>query len=236
VILTRVLPGPAESLDLDDPASRERLLELYSPPERAWVRLNLVASISGSAAGTDGTSETLTSPSDRRILGVIRELSDVVVVGAASVRAEGYRVPQRSRLAVVTASGDLSGHRLAPDDLSRVIVLCAASASGRARASLPGAKVITVVADGDRIASAAILAALAEVGLASVVCEGGPGLAAQFIQAGLVDELCLTTSPIVGDVRLPILSGVRLDDRHATLEHLLVDDASFVFARWSLNS
>ena len=92
-VLRRIVPAAdevPEAVHIDD---RDRLLELYAPRAPDWLRLNLVASVSGSAAGTDGTSESLTSRADRRILGVIRELADVVLVGANSVRAEGYRCP-----------------------------------------------------------------------------------------------------------------------------------------------
>lgn len=234
MILTRVHPGTPETLDLDGDSSRGRLLDLYRPDAPEWLRLNLVTSISGSAAGSDGTSETLTSRSDRRILGVIRELSDVVLVGAASVRAEGYQLPRRSRLAVVTATGDLSGHRLGTGELSRVIVVCAASGADHARETLGAAEVITVPDEEGRIDMHDLVGALRAAGHPSIVCEGGPGLAAQLLGAGLVDDLCLTTSPVVGDVRLPMLGGAELADRAATLGHLLVDDRSFVFARWSL--
>ncbi|MDP3209548.1 MAG: hypothetical protein Q8M65_10400 [Rhodoglobus sp.] len=113
MILTRVHPGPAERVDAA--SDRDRLLELYRA-DPGSLRLNLVADISGSAAGTDGTSDGLTSRSDRKVLGVIRELSDVVLVGAASVRAEGYQLPRRSRLAILTSTGDLGGHRLTDDE------------------------------------------------------------------------------------------------------------------------
>lgn len=232
--LTRVHPGAPETLDLDDESSRERLLEYYRPPADEWLRLNLVASISGSAAGYDGTSETLTSRSDRRILGVIRELSDVVLVGAASVRAEGYQLPRRSRLAVVTASGDLSGHRLGTADPALVTVVCGASAIHKVRETLGDAEILTVATDDGRIGMTDLVAALRHAGYASIVCEGGPGLAGQLLAASLIDDLCLSTSPVVGDVRLPLLDGEGLPDHAATLAHVLIDDGSFVFARWSL--
>lgn len=234
MILTRVHPGAAEPLDLDDESSRDRLLEFYRPPSPEWVRLNLVASISGSAAGSDGTSETLTSKSDRRILGVIRELSDVVLVGAASVRAEGYQLPRRSRLAIVTASGDLSGHRLGTTDASLVTVVCVASAVEKVRETLGDAEILTVPTDDGRIGMTDLVAALRGAGYSSIVCEGGPGLAAQLLAASLLDDVCLTTSPVIGDVRLPVLGGSELPEHAATLGHLLIDEASFLFARWNL--
>ena len=94
MILTRVFPVSSENtpIDLDDASSRDQLLDLYRPPAEAWVRINLIASVSGNAGGSDGTSETLSNPADRRLLGVIRELGDVVLIGAESLRAEGYLV------------------------------------------------------------------------------------------------------------------------------------------------
>ncbi len=235
MILTRVHPGPPESLELDAASTRDRLLELYRPGPSPTLRLNLVASISGSAAGSDGTSETLTSRVDRRILGVIRELSDIVLVGAASVRAEGYQVPRRARLAVLTASGDLAGHRIAADDSDAVIVIAPASARERVLESLPRADLIIVPTTGPTIAMTDVVHALHSAGFPSIVCEGGPGLAGQLLAAGLVDELCLTTSPQLGGVTLPVLATASAS-RAATLTQLIVDEQGYLFARWSLEA
>jgi riboflavin biosynthesis pyrimidine reductase len=226
-----VHPGSSELIDLDDATSRDRLLELYRPPSTPWLRLNLITSVSGSAAGSDGTSETLTNPADRKILGVIRELADVVLIGAQSVRAEGFQLPKRARLAVVTASGDLSGHRIEASD-GRVFVLCPAAAMDLAR-SLEGAEII-VVADVDgRMTPEAIIAALHERGFTSIVCEGGPNLAAQLVSAGLVDEACLSTSPSLGGPSLPLL-GDGVAPVGLELSQLLIDDSSGLYARWAM--
>ena len=135
-----------------------------------WLRLNLVATVDGNAAGPDGTSESITSRTDRRILGVIRELADVVLIGAASVRAEGYQVPKRAHLAIVTRSGELGGHRLA--DVDRVVVLGPESARARVAQTL-GAMFIAV---GD--APGELVTALRDRGLASRSCAraGRPSL------------------------------------------------------------
>jgi riboflavin biosynthesis pyrimidine reductase len=230
VILRRVHPGPVESLELDAAGTRDRLLDLYRPPAGEWLRLNLVTSVSGSAAGSDGTSETLTSASDRRILGVIRELADVVLVGAESVRSEGYVRPKRAPLAVVTGSGDLEGHRIGGTEGPPVVVLCPESAVERVRETLADAQVITV--PGPRMLPADIIAALRHNGFVSIVCEGGPGLARQLVVAGLVDEVCLTTSPRLTGVTLPLFGIESFPEVAVELAQLLVDDESALFARW----
>ena len=134
MIVERLYPGPNAAVDMDD---RDALLELYRPPRADWLRLNLIATVTGGASGSDGTSETLTNPVDRRILGVIRQLADIVLIGAQSLRAEEYVQPRRSRLAVVTASGDLGGHRIAAPEGDRPIVLCPPAARARVLETLP---------------------------------------------------------------------------------------------------
>jgi riboflavin biosynthesis pyrimidine reductase len=234
--LTRLLPGPATGFDLDAADATAVLDGLYRPPRRRWLRLNLVASVNGNAAGADGTSDTLTSRTDRRILGAIRRNADVVLVGASSVRAEGYFLPRSAPLAILTGSGDLTGHRIPADvEEGRIVVLCPPAASARARASLGGAAAAIVELDGPRIEPRAALTALHGRGHESVVCEGGPSLAAQLLDAELVDELCLSTSPRIVPGEFPVLPGLALG-HPLLLDQLLVDEDGLLYARWVIAS
>ncbi|MBM7024715.1 dihydrofolate reductase family protein [Clavibacter zhangzhiyongii] len=242
--ITRILPvagvGEPEAFRaLDDDRTRDWLEDLYRPASTAHVRLNFVASVDGSVTGADGSSDSLSSAVDRRILGVIRELADVVLVGAGTVRAERYVLPRRTPLAVATSTGDLDGHRFDPDAADgRLLVLCPPEARDRAVATLGGVPAVVPVplgaaADG-RLGGDDVIAALAGHGLAHVVCEGGPALAASLLAAGRVDELCLTTSPELVTPLTPLVpagSGV-----HApmSLEQLLVDDDHRTYARWAV--
>lgn len=226
MILERLHPGPPETIDGDD---RDRLLELYRPPRAEWLRLNLVASVTGSAMGSDGTSETLSNPADRRILGVIRELADVVLIGAQTLRTEAYLQPRRSRLAIVTLSGNLAGHRM-PD--AEPLVLCPPAAVDRVLTDLPGAEIVEIAADGDALPPTAVVAALRERGYASIVCEGGPSLVAQLIDAGLADEFCLTTSPRLGGRSFPVTGSGAIAERAVSLGQLLRDESDGLYARW----
>ncbi|KQO46979.1 MULTISPECIES: dihydrofolate reductase family protein [unclassified Frigoribacterium] len=227
-------------LDIDEDSTPARIRELYAPPRETWLRLNLIAAVSGDAAGSDGTSETLSNATDRTILAAIRSLADGVLVGAASVRAEGYRVPKSSRLVVVTSSGDLSGHRMDPSEAGRVVVVCPASARVRVRETLGEAiwavaTVLTAPDDEGRLEPAAILRCLRDQRLRSLVCEGGPSLAGQFLRDGLVDELCLSTSPVVIGSGLPVFGRERFDPASLVLGQLLVDEQSTLYARWSVD-
>lgn len=230
-------PDVSTSLTVGSDATQTTLQEWYRPPSDPWLRINLIAAVSGDAAGADGTSDTLSNPADRSILKAIRDVADAVVVGAASVRAEGYRVPSKARLAVVTSSGDLSGHRIAPELAERVIVVCPQAAVDRVVSSLGGtvasdATVYVVADEAGRLSPADIVAALHDHGLTSLICEGGPSLAGQFVGAGLVDEICLSTSPLVIGSGLPVFGTERFDASRLSLTQLLMDDQSALYARW----
>jgi riboflavin biosynthesis pyrimidine reductase len=236
VNLTRLIPGPSAEFDLESEGAAAELLELYRPPRRRWLRLNFVASINGSVAGPDGTSEGLTSRTDRRILGTIRRLSDVVLVGASSVRKEGYFLPKTAPLAIITGSGDLSGHQIPAEvPAGRVIVLCPPDAQDALSASLGSIPVTVITVPGPRMSPTEADAALHRVAHDSIVCEGGPSLAAQLVDADLVDELCLSTSPVLNGTDVPVLPDLARG-KILHLSQLLVDPDGMLYARWALRS
>ena len=233
MIVTEVVPRTLASADVATDDGREWLRERYRRPEDAYLRLNMITTLTGAASGSDGTSESLTGRVDRRILGVIRAEADVVLVGAQSVRAEGYIVPRSSRLAIVTSSGDLTGHRLslgADAAADQVLLLCpeAKAAELTERAWERGVQVVPV-AGGERLDPRAVVEALAERGLRRVVCEGGPSLATQFADARLIDEYCISVAPVVEPVERPFLSvAVRPETEVAGA---LVDESGFSYLR-----
>ena len=233
MIVRRLFPEAGRPIELQEADARSRLAELYLLPGADTLRINLVASVDGSAAGGDDTSETLTNRADRKILGVIRRDSDVVLVGAASVRAEGYQLPRTAPLAIVTSTGNLGGHRLTVDpDRFTPLVLCPAAVAETARVGLPAAEIVVVPDIAGRMTAMDIVSILRARGLRRIVCEGGPSLAAQMLDAGLVDELCLSTSPTVGGVSLPMLGTSPISAHRLELAQLLADDTSTIYARW----
>ncbi|TPX03579.1 pyrimidine reductase, partial [Schumannella luteola] len=198
-------------------------------------RVNLIASVDGSARGDDGTSESLSSRADRAVLGAIRAESDAVLVGAASLRAEGYLLPRTARLAALTASGDFTGAQPGEvDDPEKLIVLGPEAARARTASTLPVPhRFVALAADGDgRIGLRDALDALSTLGAPSVVCEGGPSLAAALLADGLVGELCLSTSPRLTGGGLPVLGAAAHPAVELELLGLLVDDAGGLYARW----
>jgi riboflavin biosynthesis pyrimidine reductase len=252
-----------ERTDMHDPASHTWLQERYSPDAREpgaptpFLRVNMVSSLNGRSTGTDGTSNTLTSRLDRRILKVIRGAADVVLVGAETVRREGYRVPAASALAIVTRSGNLAGHHLDKrqatevNPLGKIIVLCPAAVLPTVRNQV-GSLDVEIIALGDidsdddgkhGLSPAAIIGALYDRGFLQIVCEGGPSLAGQLFAADLVDEFCLTQTPLISVTGHPLLTvpdaphgqhphDMQLSTRFS-LRQLLLDDEGVSYARWS---
>jgi riboflavin biosynthesis pyrimidine reductase len=240
VILRRVHPPSSEAgsevVDVEAGDARARIAALYEPHAPEWLRLNLVHSVDGSARGADGTSHELSSAPDRAVLGAIRSLSDIVLIGAETLRAERYLLPQNQRLAVLTGSGDLSGAKTKdplPDD--RILVIGPATAEARARETFVTAFTFIALPDADKdneLDVHAVIDVLRAHDAPRIVCEGGPRLAQELLRAHLVDELCLTTSPRLVGGSFPVLGADSLDEQRLELGQLLVDDAGSIYARW----
>jgi riboflavin biosynthesis pyrimidine reductase len=210
--------------DLDDDALRTA----YAPPRLPWLRLNFVSTVDGAAEGGDGTSGSINNEADQRVFRLLRDLADAVVVGAGTVRAEGYR-PNVKPLVVVTRSGELPP-TLLEGDTGRLYLATGSQAPGLERAqSVLGDRVLVLGEDAPD--PVALREALEALGFRSLLCEGGPHLAADLLAAGLVDELCSTVAPtLVGGSHARIAEGAPLD---VPLElHSLLEDESTLLARW----
>ncbi|GAA3531763.1 pyrimidine reductase family protein [Amycolatopsis ultiminotia] len=191
-------------------ADLERIYGYPAGSPKPFVQVNFVASADGSVA-VDELSAGLSHPADRRVFLLARDLADVILVGAGTAIAEGYRgartnpvrTARRARLgrspvppiAVVTRTGALDpAAPLFTDTRVPPIVITTARA-GTAALTRAGAEVL--VAGEDDVDLARALTLLAERGLSRVDCEGGPVLFGSLAAAGLVDQLCLTVAPIL---------------------------------------
>ncbi|MCW2631371.1 MAG: bifunctional deaminase-reductase domain protein [Pseudonocardia sp.] len=218
------------------PVDDGMLVELYAYPDRLdrpYLRVNFVSSADG-AVTVGGVSAGLGSPVDRKVFLLLRELADVVLVGAGTVRTEGYggaRRPTRGRtdpppIGVVTASAALDpGSRLFTDTRVPPIVFTTDAAPVERRKRLAAAGAEVVVAGEHRVDVDVVLAALQERGLVRVLCEGGPILHGNLIAADAVDELCLTIAPaLVGADIGRISHGPPCAVRPMRLGQLLTED------------
>jgi riboflavin biosynthesis pyrimidine reductase len=234
----------ADAADLDD----DELARLYDYPREDWLRANMVASADG-AGFLDGRSGGLSSPGDRRLFGLLRALCDVVLVGAGTARGENYK-PARHHpelamlragrtatppIALVSRALDLdltaplfAG---APPDARTIVITCAAAPADRLAAVARAADLI--VAGDSAVDLAEALAALRERGLGMVLCEGGPHLLAHLASAGLLNELCLTISPLLaGPGPHRITAGAPFPPQRMALVHVLRDNDGVLFCRY----
>ncbi len=208
--MRRLLPSPAG--DLDDAA----LVDAYRLPRGRSLRMDFVASPDGSIA-VEGRSAGLGSPGDKRVFRVLRALADVVLVGAGTAGAEGYRPvapdspvgllreaigrPVELPIAVVSRRASLDPSSALVAAPSTLVVTCAAADPGR-RAALAEAGATVLVCGDDDVDLPTAVVALAERGLEQVTCEGGPQLLRAALTAGVVDELDLTIAPaLVGSAQ-----------------------------------
>lgn len=233
--LTQITPAPIRSIDVESPDLDGFIEQAYRNDREVSLRLNMITSLTGAAVGGDGTSDSLTHAVDRKILRVIRGGADVVLVGAESVRAEGYVVPRTSRLAIVTATGRLQGHRLRLDGGEKdapIIVLCPQSRIDDVRnnVTLPHVDIVGI-AGADQVNAEGLVDALRDRGLNRIVCEGGPTLASQLAVAGLIDEYCVSVSPALHPVTTPFLRVDSAHMPHTRVRGHLVDDAGFSYLR-----
>ena len=234
--VVRAVPQPALEVDLEGEALDDWLHERYALPGDAWLRLNLISALGGQITGPSGSSNDLADGIDRPLLKLLRRMSDVVLVGAASVRAEGYTIPRRAPLAVATVSGDLGGHTF-PEDLEpgRLLVLCPPSAADAVRSHV-GARAEILPIDGDPMAQPGLLVdALRARGLGRIVCEGGGALASRLLAAGLVDEFCHSVAPVVVSPGAPLTVG-EVPLLTGRLDGLLIDGTDRLYARWGFGS
>lgn len=217
-VLQLLLPGRAEvgNLTTDPEPTVQALADLYAYPEpvpsRGWVRANMVSTLDGSASGADGLSGALGGAVDRATFNVLRGLSDVVLVGAGTVRAEGYGATKadpafadrrRARgqrpapaLAVVTRSGEVPTENGIFEGSSPTFVITTTRADLAKLRDLAGPDQVIVAGDDDVDVDDAVRV-LAARGLRRVLLEGGPTLLGHALAARKVDELCLTWAPLL---------------------------------------
>jgi riboflavin biosynthesis pyrimidine reductase len=214
---------------------------------RPWLRANMISSVDGASA-LSGRSGGLGGPADRMVFTVLRSLADVVLVGAGTARAEHYRPAAQTEIwaelrgglglapvppiAVVTASLDLDDCPRLLDSFPPTILITTAKAPPDRVAALDGRARI-VRAGRDQVDVGEAVTALAELGYQHILAEGGPHLLGQLAHADLVDELCLTTSPVLagGTAGRVVASSDEKATTPLRLAHVLVDNG-FLMTRY----
>lgn len=195
----------------------------------------MVVSMDGGTT-VNGRSGPLGTSVDQKLIGLQRDLADVILVGAGTVISENYpgtrATPKRTR----------RRERWGVAGLPRWAIVASRSLPADLRAMTESAEptfVISpdgvdqpdgadVIRTGAELDLAVGLAALADRGRRRILCEGGPALLGRLAVADLLDEISLTLSPTqlgIGTT-IPLLGGVDLHDdvRDWELASLFVDD------------
>ena len=234
------------------PRPEPDLTTVYAYPAKArrWLRANLVASVDG-LAQADGASRGLSGPADLRVLRTLRGLADVVLVGGATVRTEGYRRPVLAReefaearaaagqppaaaIAVVSASLDLDfDSPLYTAAVTPTITVTVAEAPPDRMEQARAAGEVLIAGESRRVDLAEAVDKLVDSGRGRLLCEGGPKLLAAVGAAGRLDELCLSISPQLraGD-GLRLLEGPEFAEPVRLNLYTLLTEDGFLFTRY----
>jgi riboflavin biosynthesis pyrimidine reductase len=237
--------APEVASALDDSALEEHYVR--GSRER-WLRVNFVSSIDG-AVTVDGKSGGLGGDADHRVFDILRRLCDVVLVAAGTVRTEGYgpmvvdqdavdaRVARGLKtqpvFAIVSQSLDFDPKSpIFTEAPKKPILITTGASSERSREALQ--YVADIIVCGEKELDAAVMVEdLASRGLGRIHCEGGPSLFGTLLAAGVVNELCLTVSPLLaagdaariahGELAAPVgmsLGGVLRSDSTLMLRYV----------------
>ena len=249
--MRRLLPDPAGPVDPADLDAAYVTPSRPRPVGRPWVLLDMIASVDG-ATKADGVTASLGGPGDKAVFRALRACADVILVGAETVRAEGYGPPRTGdadraarlargqaewpRIAVVSGRLDLDwSSAMFSASPSRPIVITGVGGDEdrRAAAAEVADVIVTDGGGGGRADLGEALVALGHLGADVVVCEGGPVLNGVLADRDLVDEVCLTLSPtLLGGASHRIAAGHGGGAlRPLRLAHVLEDD-ELVFLRY----
>ncbi len=182
------------------------------------VILKAAISLDGRVATEAGDSKWISGESSRRVVHVWRAEADSICVGIGTVLADDPlltardvdTVRQPTRVVFDSeARLPLNSALVASTDQAPLLLVAGPSAPPGRIEALRTAGAETIVCDGEPPARvAAALAELGRRGLTSLILEGGPTLAAAFLEAGELDEMRLFIAPIVlGAKARPLFAG-----------------------------
>jgi riboflavin-specific deaminase-like protein len=245
--MRRLLPDPAETTVADQVASLD-LISL-ALERRPYLITNFAVTLDGHAT-IAGRSGPIGSQSDTAMVVGLRTRVDAVMIGAGTMRTERYgRViadpAKRQRREREGLSHDplmviISGRLDLPWDAPLFteghgrVLICTTSEADPPECATP---VRVLRQQGEQLDLAAVLEHLrGERGVRALLCEGGPHLHAQLIDAGLVDELFVTHAPkLAGGAGPGLVAGLEERAREVELAWLLTEpDTGELFGRYRM--
>lgn len=205
------------------------LSAVYAAPDQPWLRVNMVSTVDGAATGDDGTSRSINNGVDKVVFDLLRELSDAVVVGAGTVRIEGYAVG-RKPLVVVSRTGSVPPTQRSAGRGQVLMATVATAPCLEEARSLLGSENVLVLGS-HRVDLARLKDELVLRGYRHLLSEGGPHLLRDLLDQGVADELDTTLVPrMISGSHRRITDGppVEVPLRLATL----VEEDGTLLARW----
>ncbi|GAC1498916.1 MAG: bifunctional diaminohydroxyphosphoribosylaminopyrimidine deaminase/5-amino-6-(5-phosphoribosylamino)uracil reductase RibD [Vulcanimicrobiaceae bacterium] len=174
---------------------------------RPYLALKMAASADGYVAERPNQQQWLTGEGTRRAVRERRIAHDAVMVGAGTVRVDNPQLTVRPphlrlrpyRRIVVCEAGALDIERQifqTVENYERTMVVAPGGARGSFSALQDVADVVFVGDEADLDLNAA-MRAIRERGIQSVLCEGGPTLAARLLKCALVDRVFWFLAPVL---------------------------------------
>jgi riboflavin biosynthesis pyrimidine reductase len=243
--MRQLFPEPVDDVD---PEAVHATLRREPPEDRPYVLVNMIESVDG-AAVVDGVSGGLGGEGDKIMFRAVRAVPDIILVAAPTANAESYSTPRvgeearaarrdrgqssTPRLAVVTGqlSVDLSlGMFTDPGDQRPLVITAEAAPTNRRDEVEAVAEVL--VAGESTVDLTDALRQLRRRGAGVVLCEGGPSMNGGLVGLDLVDEWCISLSPVLagGDSRR-IVNTAPPALRPLTLERIFEHDG-MLFLRY----
>jgi riboflavin biosynthesis pyrimidine reductase len=222
---TRLLPDRAADLEATDLAAA---VPGPAPADRPFMLVNMIATADGRAT-IAGRTGTIANRADYELFHALRTRVDAVMVGAETVRVEGYG--RMDPFAVLVTRSALVpadvGLLKAPEN--RVIVLTPSPDAKLPPCAAQVSYLRAPLAEGvPRLRS--------EHGVRSILCEGGPQLLGDLLRAGLVDELHLVIAAKLagGPDPITIVTGAALDPPVDLRLLSLHESGGYLFLRYGL--
>ena len=243
--MRRLLPEPATDVTVPELIAEFRPSD--DPREnRPHVITNFVLTLDGKAT-IGGVSGPIGTRRDTAMLVGLRTRVDAVMIGAGTMREECYGrvmadpakrerreedgLPRDPLMVLVSGRLDLPWEAPLFTEGGGQVLIFTTSDDDPPATETP---VQLVRGEGMVDLSAALERLRTEHGVRSLLCEGGPNLHAQLLQAGLVDELFVTHAPkLAGGEGPGLVAGLPEAERPLELVWLVAEpETDELFARY----
>jgi diaminohydroxyphosphoribosylaminopyrimidine deaminase / 5-amino-6-(5-phosphoribosylamino)uracil reductase len=184
-----------------------------------FVTLKLAVTLDGKVSDTEGNSRWITNHDTRTFVHALRSSSDAVMVGSGTVKADNpllnsRNVNGRNPLKVIVDSylSVPTDSRVFSDGNVIVAVTDKADQKKAEELTSRGIEVLYFNSYDKRVPLGELIVKLAERNVSSVLCEGGPRLAASLVNEKLVDKFIFTVAPKILGKGLSAFDGLNINN------------------------